>query len=87
MPLSTTYFLLNITLSAVSFKQNYFGVQFWFHEKCNTMRAMAMTKQPTHQNLMGIHWPRQEKGSIVWRVELVTKDVNGGNPLYVVLCA
>lgn len=36
---------------------------------------------------MGIHWPRQEEGSIVWRVELVTKDVNGGNTLYVVLCA
>lgn len=36
---------------------------------------------------MGIHWPRQEEGSIVWRVELVAKDVDGGNPLYVVLCA
>lgn len=36
---------------------------------------------------MGVHWARQEEGSIMWRVELVTKDVNGGDPLDVVLCA
>ena len=36
---------------------------------------------------MGIHWPRQEESSIMWSVELVTKDVNGGNPLNVVFSA
>lgn len=36
---------------------------------------------------MGIHWPRQEEGSIVWCVELVAQNVNGRNSLYVVLCA
>lgn len=36
---------------------------------------------------MGIHWPREEKGSIVWCVELVAEDVDGGDSLYVVLGA
>lgn len=36
---------------------------------------------------MGVHGPGQEEGSIVWGVELVTKDVDRGNPLNVVLCA
>lgn len=36
---------------------------------------------------MGIHWPRQEEGGIMWSVELVTKDVNGGNSFDVVFCA
>lgn len=36
---------------------------------------------------MGIHWAREEEGSVVWCVELVAQDVDGGNPLYVVLCA
>ncbi|KAF3841222.1 hypothetical protein F7725_007084 [Dissostichus mawsoni] len=38
-------------------------------------------------NLMGVHWSRQEEGSVMGSVELVTKDVNGGNPLDVVLSA
>lgn len=46
-----------------------------------------LTRRSTHQNLVGIHWPRQEEGSIVRCVELVAEDVDGGNPLYVVLCA
>lgn len=36
---------------------------------------------------MGIHWPRQEECSVMWSVELVTKDVNRGNPLDVVFRA
>lgn len=36
---------------------------------------------------MCIHRPGQEERSIVWRVELVTQDVNGRNPFDVVLCA
>lgn len=36
---------------------------------------------------MGVHWPRQEEGGIMWSVELVTKDVDRGNPLDVILCA
>lgn len=51
------------------------------------MHTEALTEESTHQNLMGVHWPRQEEGSVMWRVELVAKDVNGGNPLDVVLCA
>lgn len=51
------------------------------------MHTEALTELSTHQNLMGVHRPRQEEGSIMWSVELVTKDVNGGNPLDVVLCA
>lgn len=41
----------------------------------------------THQNLMGVHWPREEEGGIMWSVELVAKDVDGGNALDVILCA
>lgn len=43
--------------------------------------------QSTHQDLMSVHWPRQEESGVMWSVELVTKDVNGGNSLDVVLCA
>lgn len=46
-----------------------------------------LTEWSTHQNLMGVHWPRQKEGSIMWSVELITQDVNGGNPLDVVLSA
>lgn len=46
-----------------------------------------LKQQSTHQNLMGIHWPRQKESSIVWSVELVTKDVDRRNPLDVVFCA
>lgn len=31
-----------------------------------------MKEQLTYQNLMSIHRARQEKGSIMWSVELVT---------------
>lgn len=36
---------------------------------------------------MGVHRARQEEGSIMWSVELVTQDVDGGNPLDVIFCA
>lgn len=36
---------------------------------------------------MGIHGSRKEEGGIVWRVELVTKNINRGNQLDVVFCA
>lgn len=36
---------------------------------------------------MGVHWPREEEGGIVWSVELVAEDVDGGNALDVILCA
>lgn len=51
------------------------------------MPAEARAERFTHQNLMGVHRPRQEESCIMWRVELVTKDVNRGYPLDVVLCA
>lgn len=51
------------------------------------MHNRALTQCFTHQNLMGVHWSRQEEGSVMGSVELVTKDVNGGNPLDVVLSA
>ncbi len=41
----------------------------------------------THQNLMGIHGPRQEESSIVWRVELVTEDIDRRHSFDVVFCA
>ena len=51
------------------------------------MHTCALTGSSTYQDLVGVHWPRQEEGSIMWSVELVTKDVNGGNPFDVVLGA
>lgn len=36
---------------------------------------------------MCIHWPGQEESSVMRGVELITKNVNGGNQLDVVLCA
>lgn len=36
---------------------------------------------------MRIHWPGEEEGRIMRGVELITKNVNGGNQLDVVLCA
>lgn len=36
---------------------------------------------------MCIHWPGQEEGCIMWSVELITKNVNGGNQFDVVLSA
>lgn len=36
---------------------------------------------------MRIHWSGQEEGSIMWSVELITKNINGGNQLDVVLGA
>lgn len=51
------------------------------------MNIEPLPELSTHQNLMGIHWTRQEESSIMWSVELVTKDVNGGNSFDIVLCA
>lgn len=36
---------------------------------------------------MSIHWPRQKEGSVMWCVEVITEDVNGGDTFDVVLCA
>lgn len=46
-----------------------------------------MPSVSTHQYLMSVHWARKEERSVMWSMELVTKYINGGNALDVVLSA
>lgn len=51
-----------------------------------SINKTCMCLKGTNRNLMSVHWARQEECSIMWSVELVTKNIDGRNALDVILC-